>query len=285
VIRDAAAAHIDRPMGARLRDALTGKRLINGTLVAAIGLGSVFSAPAFAVLIALIGIFGVFELKNIARRTGAELSASVAVAACIAYVVLAYLHLLERYESILVGSIIVASLVSAFAHGIDRFGGRCGMTLFASLYLGKLLSYFILLRGAPHGVALTLYVAILVALTDIFGMVAGLRFGRTQMAPRLSPHKTWEGAIGAFIVATGAAVGMAFEPHVALPWWLGLALGATIAVAAEIGDLFESALKRNAQIKDSGQIIGGHGGVLDRFDSYLVAGVAAYTLLGLAGRL
>ncbi len=272
-------------VGARLREALTGKRLVNGGIVAAIGLASVFYAPAFAVLLTLIGVAGVFELKNIARRTGAELSASVAIGACVAYAVLAFLGQLERYESVLVGAIIVASLVSAFSHGSDRFAGRCGMTLFASMYLGKLLSYFVLMRGAPHGAALTAWVIVLVALTDIFGMVFGVRFGRTKMAPRLSPHKTWEGAIGAFAVATAAGVGMSYIPQIGEPWWLGLALGAATSAAAEVGDLFESALKRNAQIKDSGQIIGGHGGVLDRFDSYLVAGVVAYTLLGLAGRL
>jgi phosphatidate cytidylyltransferase len=280
-----AAASAPAEVGARLRQALSGPRLINGSLVAVVGLASVFYAPAFAALIAIVGIIGVLELKNIAQRTGAEVSASVAIGACVAYVVLAYLRLLEHYESVLVGAIIVASLVSAFAHGIDRFGVRCGMTLFASMYLGKLLSYFVLLRGASHGAALTIWVIVLVALTDIFGMIAGLRFGRTKMAPRLSPHKTWEGAIGAFVVATAAGVGMSFLPQISAPWWLGLALGAATSVAAEVGDLFESALKRNAQLKDSGQIIAGHGGVLDRFDSYLVAGVTAYTVLGLAGRL
>jgi phosphatidate cytidylyltransferase len=284
VIGDAATA-AQTGVGARLREALTGKRLLNGSLVAAIGIGSVFYAPAFAVLIVAIGVIGVFELKNIARRTGAELSASVAIGACVAYPVLAYLGMLEHYESILVGSIIVASLVSAFAHGTDRFGGRCGMTLFGSLYLGKLLSYFMLLRNGPHGLSNTIWVIVLVALTDIFGMIAGLRFGKTKMAPRLSPHKTWEGAIGAIGVATAAGIAMCYLPQIDAPWWLGLALGASVSIAAEIGDLFESALKRNAQIKDSGHLIAGHGGVLDRFDSYLVAGVVAYALLWVAGRL
>ena len=284
MIGDAAATGASA-VGTKLRDALTGKRVLNGTLVAAIGLGSVFYAPAFAALLVLIGIAGVFELKNIARRTGNELSASVAIGACVAYAALAYLGLLWRYESVLAGAIIVASLVSAFAHGSDRFAGRCGMTLFASMYLGKLLSYFVLLRGAPQGAALTVWVIVLVALTDIFGMIGGLRFGRTKMAPRLSPHKTWEGAVSAFVVATTAGVALSYVPQIGQPWWLGLALGATTSIAAEVGDLFESALKRNAQIKDSGQLIAGHGGVLDRFDSYLVAGVAAYTLLSLVGRL
>lgn len=282
MIGDAAASQ-ERSSG-EVRDALSGRRLVNGTAVAAIGLASVAWTPAFAVLLIAIGVIGTFELKSIARRTGNELSASVAIAACVAYAVLASLGLLERYEWVLGGAIIVASLVSAFAHGSDRFAGRCGMTLFASMYLGKLLSYFVLLRRAPHGAALTVWVIVLVALTDIFGMIGGLRFGRTKMAPRLSPHKTWEGALVAFAVATAAGVGLSFLPWIAQPWWLGLGLGAATAVAAEVGDLFESALKRNAQIKDSGRIIAGHGGVLDRFDSYLVAGVVAYTILALAGR-
>ena len=283
MIGDAAAAATSVRGGRH--ETLTQQRFWIGALVAAVGVGSVFWAPAFAALLLLVGILGTFELKNIARRTGAELSASVAICACAAYTVLAYIGQLERYESVLVGGIIVASLVSAFAHGSDRFAGRCGMTLFASMYLGKLLSYFVLLRVAPHGAALTLWVIVLVALTDIFGMIGGLRFGRTKMAERLSPHKTWEGAIVAFVVATIAGVGMSFLPQIAAPWWLGLLLGAATSVAAEIGDLFESALKRNAQIKDSGRILAGHGGVLDRFDSYLVAGVVAYTILGIAGRL
>jgi phosphatidate cytidylyltransferase len=284
VIGDAATtapASVARSM----KDALSVKRVISGTLVAALGIGSVFYGPAFALLIVAIGVLGVFELKNIARRTGAELSSSVAIGACLAYAGLAYFGLLEKYESVLVGAIIVASLVSAFAHGTDRFAGRCGMTLFGSLYLGKLLSYFVLMRNGPHGVANTIWVVVLVALTDIVGMLAGLRFGKTKMAPRLSPLKTWEGAVAAFVVATGVGGALTYLPAIGAPLWLGLALGASVAVAAEIGDLFESALKRNAQIKDSGNIIGGHGGVLDRFDSYLVAGVVAYTVLGLAGRL
>jgi len=283
VIGDAAAT--SENVGTKVRQALNARRLINGTLVAVIGLASVAWTPAFTALLIVIGTVGVFELKNIARRTSNELSASVAIAACVAYAVLAYLGMLERYEWVLGGAIIVASLVSAFAHGSDRFAGRCGMTLFASMYLGKLLSYFVLLRRAPHGGALTVWVIVLVALTDIFGMIGGLRFGHKRMAPRLSPHKTWEGAFVAFAVATLAGVGLSFVPQIGEPWWLGLILGASCAVAAEVGDLFESALKRNAQIKDSGQLIAGHGGVLDRFDSYLVAGVVAYTVLALAGRL
>ncbi|HXW76222.1 MAG TPA: hypothetical protein VEJ20_02310, partial [Candidatus Eremiobacteraceae bacterium] len=100
MIRDATAPPSAR-VGDRLREALSGKRVLIGALVAAIGIASIFYAPAFAALIALIGVLGVFELKSLSRRTGADLSAGVAVAACVAYAALAYFGLLARYESML----------------------------------------------------------------------------------------------------------------------------------------------------------------------------------------
>ena len=139
--------------------------------------------------------------------------------------------------------------------------------------------------SVAHGIAITIWTIVVVALTDIVGMIVGLRIGRTPLAQHLSPRKTWEGAIAACIVATGAATLLGFAPQIAMPWWLGLTFGFAVSCAAVVGDLVESALKRNAHVKDSGEIMPGHGGVLDRFDSYLVAGFIAYTVLGAAGRL
>jgi phosphatidate cytidylyltransferase len=123
-----------------------------------------------------------------------------------------------------------------------------------------------------------------VALTDVVGMLAGLQFGKTPLAPRFSPGKTWEGAIAAFVVATAVGTMLAFIPRLGMPWYVGLVFAAAVSIAAQVGDLVESALKRNAQVKDSGQLIVGHGGVLDRFDSYFFAGVVAYAVLLWFGR-
>jgi phosphatidate cytidylyltransferase len=284
VIREAAAV---RRTDA-LRNGLSGRRVLNGSLVAAAGLGSVFYPPALAFILAIIAVFGIVELRNLARRTGGDFSLPVALSGSLAYVVLSLFGQLQRFESALVGFIVLFSMLSAFRHGTATFFERSSRTAFAALYLGKPLSYFLLLRGsapAEHGIAITVWTIVVVALTDIVGMIVGLRIGKTPLAPHLSPRKTWEGAIAALVVATGASVALGFAPQIGAPWWLGMSFGATVSCAAVVGDLVESALKRNAHVKDSGEIIAGHGGVLDRFDSYLVAGFIAYTVLGAANAL
>jgi phosphatidate cytidylyltransferase len=126
-------------------------------------------------------------------------------------------------------------------------------------------------------------VVVLIALTDIFAMVIGSLFGRHQLT-KISPSKTVEGAVGAVIVvaAVGAAAA-ALIPQLELQWWQGLVLGIATSIAAQAGDLAESALKRDAGVKDTGQIIQGHGGVLDRFDSYLFGGMAYFGTLHVIG--
>jgi phosphatidate cytidylyltransferase len=272
-------------VGERFRRELTAKRVLIGFAVAAVGVASIFNALSFALVITAIAVVGSVEFSNIARRAGGEVALPIAFAACAAYPLLAYFHLLGRYESVLVVSLILASFVASLGAGLERFAGRVAMTVLAAMYLGKLLSYFIFLRAAPDGARLVLWLVVVVALTDIAGMIAGLGFGHRKLAPRLSPSKTQEGAVAALIVATLAGTVMWLLMQMPGPWWLGIAFPICVSIAAEFGDLVESALKRNAQVKDSGNLIAGHGGVLDRFDSYIFAGVVGYGVLLLAGRL
>ena len=113
---------------------------------------------------------------------------------------------------------------------------------------------------------------------DIGAFFAGRLIGRHKLAPALSPGKTWEG----FLFGTAATIFVAFvalyKQHY-LSIWQSIVLGAVIAIAAPLGDLFESALKRDMQVKDSGRLLAAHGGVLDRIDSLLFAVVASYYLL------
>jgi phosphatidate cytidylyltransferase len=112
---------------------------------------------------------------------------------------------------------------------------------------------------------------------DTGAFFVGRTFGRHRLAPAISPAKSWEGFAG----GVAAAVGMAFvilykdrDDFLSIPQ--SLLLGLVIAFAAVLGDLFESAIKRDLEVKDSGRVLGGHGGVLDRLDSLLWAGPAAY---------
>ncbi len=274
----------------RVREELSIKRIVIGLLLAAFSIGTVFAAPLYALLVLSIAVLSAFEFARLTQRAGAAASLAVALPAIFLYIVLAYFHgpngqlLIDRYESGLVVLIMLGAMMAAFAAGVDRFAVRWGMTVMAALYLGKLPAYLVALRQAHNGGAFTLWFIIIVGLTDVVGMLVGLRFGRTPLAPKFSPAKTWEGAIGAFVAAAIAGTALGLVPRVGVPWWLGLIFGASVSIAAQIGDLAESALKRNAQVKDSGQLIAGHGGVLDRFDSYFVAGVVAYAVLYFAGR-
>lgn len=267
----------------RLRRELTVKRVVIGLVVAVLGIASIFNPMALAAVIAAIALAGAVEFANLARRAGGEVSLPIVVVACIAYPALAYFGLLARFESTLVAALVLASFVAALPESLERYDGRVAMTVLASLYLGKLLSYFIVLRALPHGERLVLWIVIIVVLSDTAGMIAGLRFGHRPLAPRLSPGKTWEGAIAALVTATVAGAATFWLLGVSGPLWLALALPLGVSLAAQFGDLVESALKRNAQVKDSGHLLASHGGVLDRFDSYIFAGVVGYAILFLAG--
>ena len=111
---------------------------------------------------------------------------------------------------------------------------------------------------------------ILIWMNDTFAYLSGRFFGKTKLIERISPNKTWEGTIGGvlFTIAAGVAIGLLFDKEQVLFWVISAAI---IAPAAGVGDLLESLFKRNMNVKDSGNILPGHGGILDRFDATLFA--------------
>jgi phosphatidate cytidylyltransferase len=115
-------------------------------------------------------------------------------------------------------------------------------------------------------------------------MLVGTTIGRTPLTS-ISPKKTWEGAIGGLVatIACGASFGLI--PALHIPWWDGIVIGAFTSVAAQAGDIVESAIKRDARVKDAGSFLAGHGGILDRFDSYTFGGIAFYAALYVTGHI
>jgi len=148
--------------------------------------------------------------------------------------------------------------------------------LFGVCYVAVLLGHFILIRQSAHGIALIFFVLLITWLADTGGFVFGLSFGRHALAPTLSPKKTIEGLIGGVIFSVlGAIIShFWFIPFFSL--WECAILGVGMALIGTLGDLAESAIKRSVSIKDSGTIIPGHGGVLDRVDSLLLTGPVLY---------
>jgi phosphatidate cytidylyltransferase len=149
-------------------------------------------------------------------------------------------------------------------------------TLLGAAWIGLGLAHLILVRELPeHGVLAAYTVLIAVFASETASYFVGRLLGRHKLAPRTSPGKTWEGLIGGTIAAVLVAFFALYEEGF-LDVPQSLALGAAIAAAAPIGDLFESALKRDADVKDSGRLLGGHGGMLDRLDSLLFSAIVAY---------
>ena len=152
-------------------------------------------------------------------------------------------------------------------------------TVLGAAWIGLGLAYLLLLRDIPsNGTLATFTVLLAVWAGDIGAFFAGRMIGRHKLAPALSPGKTWEG----FVFGTAATVFVTFvalykQDYLSIGE--SLLLGLVIAVAGPLGDLFESALKRDMEVKDSGRLLAAHGGVLDRIDSILFAVVASYYLL------
>ena len=157
------------------------------------------------------------------------------------------------------------------------------LSLGGPLYLGWLFSYLIWLHLLPNGQSWVALVLLATFAADTAAYLVGRRWGKHKLAPAVSPNKTGEGAIAGFVAGLLVAWALAWLLPLPLTWWQAFAVGALLSLAGQLGDLAESALKRNFQAKDAGSLIPGHGGILDRADSLLPASVVVYYAVRLLG--
>ncbi len=259
------------------------RRIVVGLLLAAFGIFTIFFPYLFDALLLCIGLFSIYELNQMCRIKGQELEYPVAVLGVCAYIVLASLGILPKWEGVLLAATVLITFWIGMYGEEQGYFARTAYTLLAVLYIGKLITYFVFIRAVPQtGLWLTIYAVVLIAFSDIFAMVVGSLIGRHQLT-RISPKKTIEGSVGSVAVTAIAGGLMAMWPGLHVMVWQGVVLGALTSVAAQAGDLAESAIKRDAGVKDTGSVIQGHGGVLDRFDSYLFGGMAFFGVLHLVG--
>ena len=159
-----------------------------------------------------------------------------------------------------------------------------GVSFLGAAYCGLLLSGLLMVRmSLPDiwGGLLALLVQLSVWANDSFAYLVGSRFGKHKLAPRTSPKKSWEGLIAGLAASMAMWVLMTFIPGVGMPWPLALLFGLVCGLSGVLGDLAESRIKRNSGFKDSGNIMPGHGGLLDRCDSlFLVSATSAILLVG-----
>jgi phosphatidate cytidylyltransferase len=174
---------------------------------------------------------------------------------------------------------LVAALVLGFAWQVFLPEDRrsltdWGLTLAGGLYLGVLPGYLIALRDLPGGFGWAMWVLLGTWANDTGAYFVGKNLGRHKFSPRLSPHKTWEGSIGGWLSCL--AVSLTLGSVLQTPLWQAALLGAALGPFATLGDLSVSFLKRQISVKDTGNLIPGHGGMLDRLDSLLFSAVTVY---------
>jgi phosphatidate cytidylyltransferase len=180
----------------------------------------------------------------------------------------------------MVGGFTLTLLLAFLLYGIaeTRQSGTItmGSTVLGVAWIGLGLGHLLLLRDIPeHGRLAIFAVLLAVFADDTAAYFIGRLVGRHKLAPALSPGKTWEGFVAGSIVAVAVTFFTLYDQgFLTIPE--SLVLGAVLALAGAAGDLFESAIKRDLQVKDSGRLLGGHGGMLDRIDAHLFAAVAAF---------
>jgi phosphatidate cytidylyltransferase len=260
-----------------------------------------FLPPAGTLGLAVVaGVLALIEFSAIARAFGIDVPRVVAGAAMIlVIVVMAWGDLVDQHRAMEGGYllfpnylpvVLLSALLVGGAVAVGRGKPGPGVladvagTLFAPLYLGLPLGALAWVRGnwwfavgtGIDGRAAVLLLLGVIVVSDSAQYYTGRAFGRRPLAPAISPKKTVEGAIGGVVFGTAATMIGGHYIFFTTPLWIVGLLGAALAFLGIVGDLFESLLKRSAGVKDSSNLIPGHGGVLDRIDSWLFAAPVYY---------
>jgi len=231
----------------------------------------------FLFLVDLIIFTGLLEFYQLLEHKGFRPSKSVGIFCALALSWYAFFRSGVYGNFLLALALLLLMTVALVRRSVEQAVLHISVTIFGVLYVGWLGSHLVMLRELPRLAGLDYdlgarFVFLGVLLTwsaDTGAYLIGRKLGRTPLFPRVSPRKSREGALGGLLVALGMGVvaQQTFADYLDLPMALWLALLATVAGTA--GDLVESLMKRDSQIKDSGRLIPGHGGSLDRFDSML----------------
>lgn len=289
------------------------KRFLFAIIAAPIALWVVLAGGApLAALLAMVSAIGAWEFFRIARETGARPldDVGVALAGILPLAIHAhYLGVFAVSPAVVAVVILIIMAATIWTRGVGGAPlGAAATTLFGVVYtagmlgFGYAIRYHDIVRGydtvagarlglgalsvavTPGGVLL-IFPLLLTWASDIGAYFFGRSIGGPKLIPSVSPGKTIAGAVGGLVASMAVAYAysrMVLVPvaHLGFTPWGALMFGLLISIAAQVGDLFESLLKREAKVKDSSHIIPGHGGVLDRFDSLIFVLPVAYLLLG-----
>lgn len=260
------------------------KRVITALVLIPLVLALVFLGPKWLITLVVAGVavLAGWEFLGLAQHSAAK-PPRIAVAMAILALFAGNFEWPDQTLLIL-GALSLGLLVyCTFASPVERMLADSSASVFCLIYVGLTLVAIPTLREQSNGVTLVVFLLCVVWAGDIAALYVGRAWGKRKLAPTISPNKTWEGAVGSVagsLLATGAlfwlATFLAQWNFVKLSfadeaWWFWPLMAVLVNVAAQVGDLAESALKRSAGAKDSGTLLPGHGGMLDRIDALLLA--------------
>ncbi len=235
------------------------------------------SQMVFAMLVLLASFIGLLEFYKMALPAGRSLERSLAILVGLLFAGQLCWQNPHSAFLVLCFGLLLLSIVYLFRfQNLDEVVPHLSMTLFGLLYVPFLLAHLSLLRNMEHGREWVFMALVVAMVGDSAAYFVGSAIGKRKLYPAISPNKSVEGAIGGLV---GSIVGAYIFKIIFLPQvdgWIILFMAACLSVLGQIGDLFESMLKRSFKVKDSGTIIPGHGGILDRLDSLLFVFPATY---------
>lgn len=260
------------------------RRILTALVLAPLALALVFLGPKWLIALAtaMIAVLAGWEFLGLAEKCGAR-PPRIAVAASLGVLFAVNYEAPDQTLVLFSGLCLILLVYCAFRSPVERVLMDSTASIFALAYTGLTLLAIPTLRDQPNGATLVVFLLLNVWAGDITALYVGRTWGERKLAPAISPNKTWAGAIGSVIgslAVTGGLFWLASElaqwNFVKLSfadeeWWYWLIMAVVVNVAAQVGDLAESALKRSAGMKDSGSLLPGHGGVLDRIDALLLA--------------
>ena len=251
--------------------------------------GGLLLAPwVFVAVIAVALCLAVVELDRALRRKGMHASViPIMVGTALSFVGGYVVSLVDiglspvPFVMVCVAGTLLAALLTRLRHGPEGFMRDAAASGFIIAYIPLLGVFVPLLLGASNGPMRIAVLISCVVVSDVGAYAVGSQLGRHKMAPLISPSKTWEGLMGS-VVLSGIAGTLMGTFLLNTSWWVGLVLGVVLSLGGTLGDLVESLIKRDAGIKDMSNFLPGHGGVMDRLDSMLVAVPLGWLVLHLA---
>ena len=256
--------------------------------------GQLWMITLFAAVVAELAAYEYLQLAAVGAEThGAKLRIPfwwMSLATALAFIVTLPNFPVEAQLPVLSALTLALFAWNGFRSPLIQVLPDTAQGIFGLIYIAYPLTLIPLLWKKEDGTALVIFLMVCVWVGDIAALYIGRAFGRHKLAPRLSPGKTWEGSaasiagsvIAAFIVIYIGDVLTArgnLILHTSQPMWQSLLLAAVLNIAAQLGDLLESAIKRGAGVKDSGTMLPGHGGILDRIDALLLAAPVLWFVL------